>query len=148
MSTLDIAINWYLHYNNEFHHFCSSDAQDTVGLAGQWASTIPKYSIHSFHSTPSRMETTLAALYHFPHSCRMDKSHTEPQHQLGWKRSLRSSPTYDWRPPHQLDHDSKSHVHNFFKDLQGWWLHYLPGLPTAVSNHHFCEEFLPNAIIP
>lgn len=37
-----------------------------VGLAGQWASTITKYSIlnGNYPSSP----------YHLPHSCRLDKS--------------------------------------------------------------------------
>lgn len=56
------------------------------------------------------------------------------------KRSQRSSPTYDWTSPWQLDHSTKCRIHFFFKYLQGTWLHQ----PITMSNHPFCQEFLPD----
>ena len=64
---------------------------------------------------------------------------------IGWKRPLRSSsPTISPTPPYLLNHILKCHIYMFFKHLQRWWLHHLPGQPVPMPHHSSRKEVFPN----
>lgn len=65
----------------------------------------------------------------------------ESENQFGWKRSLRSSPTCDPRPPRPFRPWHWVQVQSFLKHFQG--LHHLPGEPIPVPNHLSVKKFLP-----
>lgn len=69
---------------------------------------------------------------------------TESQNHFDWKGPLRSSPTFDWTPPCQLDYGTKHHVQSFLEYLQGWWLYHLPRYSIPMFNNLLHEEIPPD----
>lgn len=61
-----------------------------------------------------------------------------------WEKSSDHWVQHDQTLPCPLDHGTKCHIQLFIKHLQAQWLHHLPWQPIPMSNHLFCEEFLPN----
>ena len=71
--------------------------------------------------------------------------HIQNHRVIGCKRPLRSSsPTTQPTPLFLLNHVLKCHIYTFFKHLQGWGLHHLPGQPVPMPDCSFSKEIFPD----
>jgi len=50
-------------------------------------------------------------------------------------------------PPCLLNHVPQCHISTFLKNLQGQWLHHLPGQPMPMVHYSFWEEVFPNILL-
>ena len=78
--------------------------------------------------------------------CMNELNLIESLNHVSWNKSLRSwGPKVNLTlPSPPLNHVPKSHIHTFFKYLQGWWLNRFPGQPVPMLDNRFSEEFFPN----